>query len=78
MTAHFSQDPTIGTATGPVSSFVVFTDQPKRDYFDYAAGFSAQFAYGISAFVEYSALGAAGNVRAHEFAFGVRFQPVSQ
>jgi outer membrane autotransporter protein len=78
MTAHFSQDPTIGTPTGPVSNFVVFTDQPKRDYFDYAAGFSAQFAYGISAFVEYNALGGAGNVHAHEFAFGVRFQPVSR
>jgi len=78
MTAHFSQDPTIGTPTGPVSNFVVFTDQPKRDYFDYAAGFSAQFAYGISAFAEYNALGAAGNVHAHDFAFGIRFQPLSR
>jgi uncharacterized protein with beta-barrel porin domain len=78
LTAHFSQDPTIGTPTGPVSNFVVFTDQPKRDYFDYAAGFSAQFAYGISAFAEYSALGAAGNVHAHDFAFGIRFQSLSR
>jgi len=75
---HFVDDPTIGTPTGPVGNFVVFTDQPTRDYLDYAAGFSAQFAYGISAFVEYNALASAGSLHAHEFAFGIRFQPLSR
>jgi outer membrane autotransporter protein len=76
--AHFAEDPTIGTTNGPVSNFVVFTDQPTRNYFDYAAGCSAQFPYGISAFLEYNSLGAAGNVHAHEFAIGLRFQPLSR
>jgi uncharacterized protein YhjY with autotransporter beta-barrel domain len=75
---HFVDDPTIGTPTGPVGNFVVFTDKPTRDYFDWAAGFSMQFAYGISAFAEYDALASAGAVHAHQFAFGVRFQPLSR
>jgi len=56
----------------------VFTDKPTRDYFDWAAGVSMQFAYGISAFAEYDALASAGAVHAHQFAFGIRFQPLSQ
>jgi len=74
---HFVDDPTIGTPTGPVGNFVVFTDKPTRDYFDWAAGLSAQFAYGISAFAEYDALASAGAVHAHQFAFGIRFQPLT-
>jgi uncharacterized protein YhjY with autotransporter beta-barrel domain len=75
---HFVDDPMIGTPTGPVGNFVVFTDKPTRDYFDWAAGFSMQFAYGISAFAEYDALASAGAVHAHQLAFGIRFQPVSR
>ena len=60
--------------TAPVSDFVIFTDRPKRSYFDWAAGFSAQFPYGISAFVDYNAVAGESNIHTHEFAFGVRLQ----
>ena len=40
----------------------------------WAAGVSAQFAYGISAFIDYSAVAEEDNLTTHELAFGVRFQ----
>jgi outer membrane lipase/esterase len=71
---HFSADPTIGTPSGTVSNFVVFTDRPDRGYFDWAAGVTAQFKHGIAAFVDYNALAGATNLTTHELAFGVRFE----
>ena len=73
LSVHFSDDPYANTATGPVSNFVVFTDPPGRSYYDYAAGVSAQFAFGISAFVDYNAISGA-NQRVHEFALGIRIE----
>jgi outer membrane lipase/esterase len=73
-TVHFVDDPNVGTPNGPVSNFVIFTDRPSRGYFDWAAGFSAQFPYGISAFADYSALAGEGSIRTHEVAFGIRIQ----
>jgi uncharacterized protein YhjY with autotransporter beta-barrel domain len=73
-TVHFVDDPNVGTPNGPVSNFVIFTDRPDRGYFDWAAGFSAQFPYGISAFTEYSAVAAQGNIHSHGLAFGIRIQ----
>jgi outer membrane autotransporter protein len=74
VSAHFVDDPSAGTSNAPVSDFVIFTDRPKRSYFDWAAGFSAQFPYGISAFVDYNAVAGESNIHTHEFAFGVRLQ----
>lgn len=74
VTVHFADDPGADTPSGPVSNFVIFTDRPDRGYFDWAAGFSAQFPFGISGFANYNALGGEGNIRTHEFAFGVRLQ----
>ena len=74
VTVHFVDDPNAGTPNGPVSNFVIFTDLPKRDYFDWAAGLSAQFPYGISAYADYSAVAGEGSIRAHEIAFGLRIQ----
>jgi uncharacterized protein YhjY with autotransporter beta-barrel domain len=73
LSVHFSADPDAGSASGPVSNFVVFTDPPDRSYYDYAAGVSAQFAFGISAFVDYNAV-TSPDQRVHEVAFGVRFE----
>jgi outer membrane lipase/esterase len=73
LSVHFSDDPDAGTPAGPVSNFVVFTDPPDRSYFDYAAGVSAQFAFGVSAFVDYNAI-TSSDQRVHEFAFGVRIE----
>jgi outer membrane lipase/esterase len=73
LSVHFSSDPFADTATGPVSNFVVFTDAPDRGYFDWAAGFSAQFAFGISAFVDYNSI-VSSYQRVHEFGLGIRIE----
>lgn len=72
--AHYVNDPTVNSSTGPLSNFYVFTDLPDRNYFDWAASITAQFAFGLAAFVDYSALGGYTGLQAHEVSFGVRFQ----
>src|SRR5262249_45134624 len=74
--AHYVNDPTINSPSGPTSNFTIYTDLPDRDYFDYAAGITVVFRYGISAFVDYNALAGENNIHAHQFAVGVRFQPM--
>ena len=74
VTVHFVDDPGADTSSGAVSNFVIFTDRPDRGYFDWAAGLSAQFPFGISAFADYNSIAGESNVRTHEFAFGVRLQ----
>ena len=73
LSVHFSSDPDAATPAGPVSNFVVFTDPPDRSYYDWAAGVSAQFAYGISAFVDYNTV-TSPDQRVHEFALGIRLE----
>jgi outer membrane lipase/esterase len=73
LSVHFGSDPAANTPSGPISNFVVFTDPPNRGYFDWAAGFSAQFAFGISAFVDYNSISSA-NQRMHEFTLGLRIE----
>ena len=73
LSVHFGADPDANSSSGPVSNFVVFTDPPDRSYYDYAAGVSAQFAFGISAFVDYNAV-TSPDQRVHEVAFGLRFE----
>ncbi len=70
---HFTNDPDAGTPIGPVSNFMVFTDPPTRNYFDWAAGVSAQFAFGISAFADYNAIQSSVQ-RLHDIAFGLRIE----
>jgi outer membrane lipase/esterase len=70
---HFSADPDAALPGGPVSNFVVFTDPPNRSYYDWAAGVSAQFALGISAYVDYGAI-TSPDQRVHDFALGLRFE----
>lgn len=73
LAVHFSSDPYANTSAGPISNFVVFTEPPDRGYFDYAAGVSGQFAFGIAAFVDYNALRSSYQ-RVHEFAIGIRIE----
>ncbi len=73
-TVHFADDPEVGTPSGPVSNFVVYTDQPIRDYLDWAAGISAQFPFGISGFVEYGAVAQETYIHTNEWSAGLRFQ----
>jgi len=70
---HFTNDPDSGTPIGPVSNFLVFTDPPNKNYFDWAAGVTAQFAYGISAFADYNAIQSPVQ-RVHDIAFGIRIE----
>jgi outer membrane lipase/esterase len=74
VTAHFVEDPGADTSNGAVSNFVIFTDRPDRGYFDWAAGLSAQFPFGISAFADYNSIAGENNIHTHEFAFGIRLQ----
>jgi outer membrane autotransporter protein len=64
---HFAQDPS-------KNRFNIFTDSPDRDYINLNAGISAQFKYGISAFVNYETVQAHSYVNNHNFTGGVRFE----
>jgi outer membrane lipase/esterase len=72
--ARFLEDPTIGTPNGPVGNFFVLTDPPDRNYLDWAAGVSAQFPYGIVAFIDYSSIDGLADIRTHELSFGLRVE----
>jgi outer membrane lipase/esterase len=75
VTVRFADDPGVNNSnTGPISNFVIFTDRPDRGFFDWAAGVSAQFPFGLSAYVDYDAIAGEGNVRTHQLAFGLRLQ----
>jgi uncharacterized protein YhjY with autotransporter beta-barrel domain len=74
--AHYVDDPTVTSANGPISNFVVFTDRPDRDYADWAASLTAQFPFGLAAFVDYSSLAGYSQLQTHEISFGIRFQAV--
>lgn len=56
------------------SSFIIVTDRPDRDYIVMNAGVSAQFAHGISAFVNYDTVQAHSYVNNHNFTGGVRME----
>jgi uncharacterized protein YhjY with autotransporter beta-barrel domain len=74
LNVHFEDDPSAHALGGPVSTFQVYTDEPERSYFDYSAGITAQFPFGIAAFATYSALGGYSTIALREYAFGIRFQ----
>jgi uncharacterized repeat protein (TIGR01451 family) len=71
---HFEDDPSVRALTGPVSTFSVYTDQPDRGYFDWSAGLTAQFPFGIAAFATYNAIAGYSTIQLREYAFGIRFQ----
>ncbi|HTV96496.1 MAG TPA: autotransporter domain-containing protein [Steroidobacteraceae bacterium] len=71
---HFEDDPSAHALSGPVSNFSVYTDEPDRGYFDWSAGITAQFPYGIAAFASYNAIAGYSSVQLREYAFGIRFQ----
>jgi uncharacterized protein YhjY with autotransporter beta-barrel domain len=73
VSAHFVDDPSAST-NDPVSHFVIFTDRPAQSYFDWTAGISAQFPYGLSAFIDYDSVAGEDYIHTHEFAFGIRLQ----
>jgi outer membrane lipase/esterase len=52
--------------------FNILTDRPDRDYIVASAGVSAQFAHGISAFVNYDTIQAHSYINNHSFSGGIR------
>lgn len=71
---HFADDPDIDTPGGAVSNFVIYTDQPGRNYLDWAAGITAQLPFGFSGFVEYGSVEAQNYIHTNQLSAGVRFQ----
>lgn len=65
--AFYVQDPS-------QTRFNILTDNPDRDYIIASAGMSAQFAHGISAFVNYDTVQAQTYVNNHNFTGGVRME----
>ena len=53
VTVRFANDLFVGTPGEPDSGFVVVTDEPDENYFNWAVGFSATFANGFSGLVDY-------------------------
>jgi outer membrane lipase/esterase len=54
--------------------FNIITDNPDRDYIVASAGLSAQFAHGISAFVNYDTVQAHSYINNHNFSGGIRME----
>jgi outer membrane lipase/esterase len=54
--------------------FNITTDNPDRDYIVASAGLSAQFAHGISAFVNYDTVQAHSYINNHNFSGGIRME----
>jgi outer membrane lipase/esterase len=67
ISAYYIQDPS-------QNRFNILTDKPDRDYIVASAGVSAQFAHGISAFVNYDTVQANYYVNNHNFTGGVRME----
>lgn len=55
-------------------SLLIDVDDPDSSYFIYGAGVAAQFAYGVSAFVSYQALGSYENLSGEIVSLGMRWE----
>ena len=67
---RFAADPNAGS-TPPI---LVQTDNPDRSYWRLATGFSAQFAHGISGYMEYQRLQSFQFISFEELSVGLRLQ----
>jgi outer membrane autotransporter protein len=67
---RFAADPN-ATSTPPI---LVETDNPDQSYWRLAAGFSAQFKYGISGYIEYQRLESFEFISFQDVSMGLRFQ----
>lgn len=59
-------------AADAAAGFTILTDAPDRDYFNWSVGFSAQFPYGIAAFIDYQAMAGLALTTLHDTSMGVR------
>lgn len=58
----------------PGDSFVIFTDDPDRNYFNWAVGLAATFANGFSGFVDYESVAGLDTIASEELSFGLRYE----
>ncbi|MFL6599863.1 MAG: autotransporter domain-containing protein [Steroidobacteraceae bacterium] len=54
------------------SGFSILTDDPDRNYFNWSAGMSAQFPFGIAGFVDYQAMAGLTRTTMHDISAGLR------
>jgi outer membrane lipase/esterase len=54
------------------SEFTILTDDPDRDYFNWSAGVSAQFPFGIAAFIDHQAMAGLARTSMHDTSLGLR------
>jgi hypothetical protein len=58
----------------PVDSFVILTDNPDRNFFNWAIGLAATFANGFSGFVDYESVAGLETITSQELSFGLRYE----
>ncbi|MEQ8801833.1 MAG: autotransporter domain-containing protein [Haliea sp.] len=69
---RFANDPFAGAAGE--ESLLIDVDDPDSSYLIYGAGVAAQFAFGVSAFVSYQALGSYENLSGEIISLGMRWE----
>jgi outer membrane lipase/esterase len=55
-------------------AFLIYTDEPDRDYIEWRASVSFQFPHGIAGFVDYGGTAGLQNISVHEFNIGLRLE----
>jgi outer membrane autotransporter protein len=74
VTVRFANDLFVGAPGEPDTGFVVVTDEPDENYFNWAVGFSATFANGFSGFVDYESTESLDTIQMQEVSFGLRYE----
>jgi uncharacterized protein YhjY with autotransporter beta-barrel domain len=74
LTVHYSNDPFVDTPDQPSSGFVIFTDEPDENYFNWAVGLSATFANGLSGFIDYESVESLDTITMQELSIGLRYE----
>lgn len=74
MRARFVHDPFRLDDNNPTGDMLIISDIPDRNYFSVGVGLAAQFAYGLSGFVDYQTLLATDDIELGEFSFGLRYE----
>ena len=64
--------PSTKRSIGAASAFAILTDDPDRDYFNWSAGLSAQFPFGVAAFADYQAMAGLARTSMHDISLGLR------
>ena len=53
---------------------MILTDDPDRNYFNWAVGLAATFANGFSGFVDYESVAGLDTIASEELSFGLRYE----